>query len=142
MHSRIAAATPIAIFASICLAGSAHAAQPITGRWLTADGSAVVAVGPCGTVTCGRIATVLKAEPGSPQVDANNPDAALRTRPIVGMPILTGFADTGKDWRGKIYDPRNGKTYKSIVTRAADGTLKVQGCIAFFCQTQVWKPAR
>ncbi|MGT2514360.1 hypothetical protein ACVOMT_09105 [Sphingomonas panni] len=28
------------------------------------------------------------------------------------------------------------------MSKNADGSLKVQGCIAFFCQTQVWKPAR
>ena len=58
------------------------------------------------------------------------------------MPILSGFADAGGDWRGRIYDPRNGKSYKSIVSKNADGSLKVQGCIAIFCQTQLWKPAR
>ena len=47
-----------------------------------------------------------------------------------------------KDANGTIYDPRNGKTYKSIVSKNADGTLAVKGCIAFFCQTQKWTPAR
>jgi uncharacterized protein (DUF2147 family) len=136
-----ARAAAAAIFA-IAFAGSAEAAQPIAGRWLTEDGSAIVLVGPCGGTTCGRIQTVLKARPGAPTTDANNPDAKLRTRPIVGMPILTGFGDAGDDWRGRIYDPRNGKSYKSIVTREAHGTRKVKGCIAFLCQTQIWKPAR
>ena len=128
--------------ALLVLAGTADAAQPIAGRWIVADGSAVVQVGPCGGAVCGRIATVLKAKPGAPTVDANNPDPQLRNRPIVGMPILTGFTDDGDDWRGRIYDPRNGKSYKSIVARAPDGTLKVKGCIAFLCQTQVRRPAK
>ncbi|WBH16508.1 DUF2147 domain-containing protein [Sphingomonas radiodurans] len=132
----------VAALVALTFAGTAHAAQPIAGRWLTEDGSAVVQVGPCGGATCGRIVTVLKARPGAPATDVNNPDAKLRNRPIVGMPILSGFSDTGSDWRGRIYDPRNGKDYKSIVTRATDGTLKVKGCIAFLCQTQVWRPAR
>lgn len=130
-----------ALFA-LTLAGTAHAAQPIAGRWITEDGSAIVQVGPCGGVTCGRIATVLKSKPGAPKTDANNPDAALRSRPVVGLPILSGFSDAGDDWRGRIYDPRNGKSYKSIVVRDKDGTLKVKGCISFICQTQVWRPAR
>ncbi len=127
---------------ALTLAGTAHAAQPIAGRWITEDGGAIVQIGPCGSTTCGRIATVLKHRPGAASTDVNNPDASLRTRPIVGMPILSGFSDAGDEWRGRIYDPRNGKTYKSIVTRGADGTLKVKGCIAFLCQTQVWKPAK
>lgn len=131
-----------AALSALFLAGTAHAAQPIAGRWLTQDGSAIVQVGPCGGATCGRIAAVLKAKPGAPTADVNNPDAGLRRRTVVGLTILSGFSDAGDDWRGRIYDPRNGKTYKSIVARAADGTLKVKGCIAFICQTQVWKPVR
>ncbi len=137
----IIARAATALFA-LTIAGTAQAAQPIAGRWLTEDGSAVVLVGPCGGSTCGRIQTVLKARPGAPTTDANNPDAKLRARPIVGLPILSGFGDAGSDWRGRIYDPRTGKNYKSIVTREANGTLKVKGCIAFLCQTQTWKPAR
>jgi uncharacterized protein (DUF2147 family) len=135
------ARTATALFA-LTFAGTAHAAQPIAGRWVTEDGGAIVQVGACGAATCGRIATVLKSKPGAAATDVNNPDAKLRTRPVVGLPILTGFSDAGDDWRGRIYDPRNGKSYKSIVARAADGTLKVKGCISFICQTQVWKPVK
>jgi uncharacterized protein (DUF2147 family) len=138
MNSRIAAAA----LAAIAVPAAVHAATPISGRYLTEDGAAMVEVGPCGQQLCGRIARVLKAKPGSPVTDVNNKDAALRTRPIVGMAVLSGFVDKGDDWRGKIYDPRNGKSYKSIVTRNADGSLKVQGCVAFLCQTQTWKAAR
>lgn len=138
--SRCAAIATAAIALAV---GPAHAAPtPITGNWVTGDGSGLVQIAPCGQQLCGRLARVLKAKPGSADRDVNNPDAALRNRPIVGLPILTGFVASTSDWRGRIYDPRNGKTYKSIVGRAADGTLKVQGCIAFFCQTQVWRPAR
>jgi uncharacterized protein (DUF2147 family) len=136
------ARTAAAALLALTLAGTANAAQPIAGRWLTQDGSAIVQIGPCGGGTCGRIATVLKARPGAPTTDVNNPDPALRNRPVVGTTILSGFSDAGDDWRGRIYDPRNGKSYKSIVARSPDGTLKVKGCISFICQTQVWKPAR
>ncbi|MEP9402002.1 DUF2147 domain-containing protein [Sphingomonas sp. VNH70] len=132
-----------ALLAAAALLGAlpAVAATPIAGRYVTADGSGVIEIGRCGATVCGRLVRILKAAPNAARTDVNNGDPALRSRPILGMPILTGFTDAGKDWRGRIYDPRNGKTYKSIVSREADGTLKVQGCIAFFCQTQVWKPA-
>ncbi|MEG8040523.1 DUF2147 domain-containing protein [Sphingomonas sp. LR60] len=121
---------------------TAFAATPIAGRYVTEDGAGVITVGPCGSVTCGKLTTILKKRPGAPDTDVNNSDASLRTRPVLGMPILSEFKDAGKDWRGKIYDPRNGKTYKSIVAKNADGTLAVKGCIAFFCQTQTWRPAK
>jgi uncharacterized protein (DUF2147 family) len=137
MSRIILAAAPL-----LLLAGPAQAATPIAGRYLTEDGAGVIAVGPCGPAVCGRLATILKSKPDAPKTDVNNSDPALRTRPILGIPILTGFADAGKDWRGRIYDPRNGKSYKSIVYRNTDGSLTVKGCIAVFCQTQLWKPAR
>ena len=133
---------PAAVLATMVAALPAAAAVPIAGRYLTEDGSGVIQVGPCGASVCGRLVTILKAKPNAPRTDVNNGDAALRTRPILGMPILTGFADAGKDWRGQIYDPRNGKTYKSIVVRQGDGSLTVKGCIAFICKTQRWTPAR
>ena len=42
-------------------------------------------------------------------------------------------------WRGRIYDPKNGKSYRSIIRRKGPGVLEVKGCIGPFCQTQVWK---
>ncbi|WP_066650005.1 MULTISPECIES: DUF2147 domain-containing protein [Sphingomonas] len=132
----------IAALALLTLPAAAHAAEPITGQWLTKEGKAIVAIAPCGKGVCGHIAKVLKPNPGGRGVDERNPNPALRNRPIVGLPILTNFTDAGRDWRGRIYDPEGGKEYRSILKRLPDGSLQVQGCIAFFCQTQTWKPAR
>ena len=60
----------------------------------------------------------------------------------MGLPLLTGFGDAGSHWKGTIYDPESGKSYTSKISRNADGTLKVQGCIAFFCKTQTWTAVR
>jgi uncharacterized protein (DUF2147 family) len=133
---------PFLAVALLLTPAAADAATPIAGRWLTEEGNAVVTIGACGSATCGRITRLIKGPPSGPPVDRNNPDASLRKRPLEGLTILTGFADAGSDWRGRIYDPKSGKTYKSIVRREADGSLKVQGCIAFFCRTQRWTAAR
>lgn len=138
MQKILTALAPAALFA----AASADAATPIAGRWMTEEKTAIVTVGPCGSNVCGRLTTLLKQPPSGPPVDSNNPDPALRRRPLEGLVILAGFADKGDDWRGKIYDPKSGKTYKSILKRESDGTLKVQGCIAFFCRTQRWTPVK
>ncbi|WP_245841858.1 DUF2147 domain-containing protein [Sphingomonas lenta] len=128
------------------LASAAQAAPPIAGRWVTQEGDSIVTIGPCGSgggdQTCGRITTFLRRPDTPNPTDRNNPDPALRRRPVLGLAVLTGFTDQGKDWRGRIYDPRSGKSYKSILSRNPDGTLKVQGCIAFICRTQTWRPAR
>jgi len=126
---------------TVALPAPLFAAAPIAGRWLTADGGAVVAIGDCGGAICGRVVKVIKGPPaGKPWVDSLNPDPKLKTRPLVGLPILTELSSSGDGWKGKIYDPKTGKTYRAVVAR--DGTnLKVQGCIAIFCQTMVWTRA-
>ncbi|MFM9977590.1 MAG: DUF2147 domain-containing protein [Sphingomonadaceae bacterium] len=121
----------------------AQAASPVTGRWLTVEKDSVVEIGACGNAVCGRIARILKpTDDGKPAIDKYNPDPALRARPIEGLVILSGFTPSGSVWNGRIYDPRSGKSYKSKLARNPDGTLKVQGCIAFLCQTQTWTAAR
>ncbi|MBN8841345.1 MAG: DUF2147 domain-containing protein [Sphingomonadales bacterium] len=126
----------------LALPGMAYAADPIAGRYLTEDGSGIVAIGTCGKAMCGKLATIVKPTPNGATADVKNPDPALRTRPLLGMQIISGLTDKGDDWRGEIYDPRRGKTFKSIVSRNADGTLNVKGCFAFICETQVWRPTR
>ncbi len=129
----------VVLIAALCLCASpATAAMSIAGKWVTAGKDSIVEIAPCGTKLCGKVAKLLKPVPGGASVDRNNPDATLRTRPLVGLPILIGFADNGAAWSGTIYDPRRGRTYRSVVVLNADGSLKVQGCIAFFCQTQTW----
>ncbi len=79
---------------------------------------------------------------GVPKEDHNNPDPALRSRPIIGLVIMEGFVFDGRDtWhKGTIYDPDNGKTYKCKVRIGDDGELKVRGFIGFSMlgRTEVW----
>lgn len=136
-----------AAFAALLLAAApptaAAAAQPIAGRWITAGKTAIVEIAPCGAHRCGTIVRLLgPSRGGADPRDANNPDAKLRTRRIVGLPILTGFVDKGEDWRGQIYDPNSGKTYRSVVKVGGDGTLDVKGCVGPFCSKQVWTRAK
>ena len=75
-----------------------------------------------------------------PLLDINNQDPGQRSRPIVGLPLLQGFAPTGTDsWGdGTIYDPEGGKTYKSKMRLDGAHRLEVSGCILFFCRGQTW----
>ena len=125
------------IGAAAALLLAAAAPAPIAGRWITADGNALVVIAACGKALCGRIVRLL----ANPQaLDAKNPDPALRTRPIAGITILTGLTATGKGWKGNIYDPRSGRTYAARVWREGAG-LKVEGCWGPLCRIQDWKPA-
>lgn len=132
----------LALGALVTAAIPALASEPVTGRWVTAEKDGVILIAPCGKSLCGTIERFLVPPPqGLDQRDVNNPDAKLRTRKLLGMPILSGFAADGEVWRGKIYDPKNGKSYRSIIRRKGPNVLEVKGCIGPFCQTQVWKKA-
>ena len=62
-------------------------------------------------------------------------------RSIIGISILSKLERDDDEWRGEIYDPVHGKTYRSVVWREGPDTLKVKGCIAILCKTQVWDRA-
>jgi len=68
---------------------------------------------------------------GQKKVDRENPDPALRNRPILGLDMLEGFIYAGDNlWKkGTIYDPESGKTYKSKMKLDENGVLKVRGYV-------------
>lgn len=120
-------------------ATSANAALPVSGKWLTQEKDSIVEIASCGAAVCGRVLRVLKMMPnGKNPIDLNNPDPALRDRPVQGIMIFRDFTDGGNHWNGRLYDPKSGRSYKSKLTRNPDGTLKVQGCIGFLCKTFTW----
>ena len=134
---RLAALLSLALVAS-----PLAAADPIDGLWTTATKDGQVRIGKCGATRCGRLAKFLVVPPqGIDQRDTENPEPSLRSRKLLGLPILTGFKPDGDVWRGTIYDPKAGKSYRSVLKRRNATTLEVQGCIGPFCQTQVWKRA-
>jgi len=128
--------------ATLAAAGAALAAEPVTGRWVTAEKDGVILIAPCGKALCGTLDKFLVPPPqGADQRDINNPDPALRKRRLLGLPILSGFTEESDLWRGRIYDPKSGKTYRSVIRRKGPNTLEVKGCLGPFCQTQVWRKA-
>jgi uncharacterized protein (DUF2147 family) len=81
-------------------------------------------------------------EAGQAKVDTENPDPALRSRPILGMVLMEGFEYDGKGtWhKGTIYDANDGKTYKCKMRLEGEDTLKVRGFIGFSMigRTEEW----
>ena len=129
--------------AAMAFATPALAADPIVGEWVTQDREAIIKISQCGPTVCGRIHKYLVTPPnGVGQRDIHNPDKRLRNRTLLGMAILTDFRPDGDIWRGKVYDPKTGKTYRSEVSLNAANRLKMKGCIAFFCQGQNWTRAK
>lgn len=139
---RVIASVAILAAWALAFAAPVQAASSITGSWYTVGKRALVTIAPCGKALCGKITRLIEPTKSGATTDVNNPDPELKKRKLVGLPILTGFMADGDKWRGKIYDPNTGKTYRSIVSPAKGGTLNVEGCLAMFCQTQVWTSAK
>jgi uncharacterized protein (DUF2147 family) len=133
-----------AAFAALMLfaATPAMAADPVLGEWLTQAGTGKVRIAPCPGKPdriCGVISWLSPAD--AKATDQNNPDARLKSRPILGLPMIRDFRSAGPGrWTGgKIYDPNSGRTYDSRLSINPNGTLKVEGCVLMVCQAQTWK---
>ncbi|MEW6586440.1 MAG: DUF2147 domain-containing protein [Nitrospirota bacterium] len=121
----------------------AECPDEIVGQWYTDGEKSLVEIYKCEDLYCGKIVRLKnpKDEEGKDKVDKNNPDESLRSRRLLGLPIAWGFRANGDNtWEGgKIYDPRNGKTY-SCKIKFEGNKLKVRGYIGFslFGRTTTW----
>ena len=131
------------VIAAVLMHASAAAfGKDLLGLWDA--GESRVEIYACGDLLCGRIAELDESldENGNEKLDENNPDPALRSRPILGMDLIAGFSRASDTkWEdGTIYDPRDGKTYKCVMKLQRDGTLKVRGYVGvpLLGKTVVW----
>lgn len=69
-------------------------------------------------------------------------EGTQKNQPIIGMTILSGMKQQGKEYSGgRILDPNNGKTYKSKMSLVDGGKkLSVRGYIGvpILGRTQIW----
>ena len=106
-------------------------AQDVIGKWKLEDGTAIVEVYKSGDVYNGKIVWLQNPTEadGSPAVDENNPDKALRSRQLIGLNMLSDLKKDGAEYgNGKIYDPGNGKTYNCSMKVEGD-VLHVRGSL-------------
>jgi uncharacterized protein (DUF2147 family) len=113
----------------------------IIGDWKTPLGS-TVRFDRCGQQLCGWILFVSPSAPTTK--DIYNPDNSLRTRPLCGMKIGSGFTlnSPASATGGLLYDPKTGRTYHSKMTANGD-KLTVHGYwgVAFLSGSETWTHA-
>lgn len=119
-------------------AAPAHALDSPAGQWLTQDRDAVIAIEPCGTGLCGRIAGVTLDKPTDP-VPLDN-----HGRTQCHLTIISDIVPDGDVWAARILDPRDGSVYRSTLRLDEQRRLRVRGYIGIplFGQTQLWTPFR
>jgi uncharacterized protein (DUF2147 family) len=131
-----------AVLAVSLLAGGAGLAEAgnadALGIWRMENGKVTVKVSNCGGNLCGTVVALKKPvdDAGRPRHDKENPNPALRNRPVIGLTILSNMKAAGDNrWTGTIYNPDDGYTYSSKMKLQNGNTMKVDGCVAVFCKT-------
>lgn len=128
--------------------------DPIEGTWQTLELSeitiTVCEVGYCGVLskivvpreglTEEEYAAAL-AMPPEAYTDVRNPDPALRTRPMLGLQLLTLLPSVKPNiYDGEIYNPEDGNTYSGYVEMLGPDLIRLNGCVLYniVCQGQEW----
>jgi uncharacterized protein (DUF2147 family) len=119
--------------------------------WFNGEKDAKIEIVKCAGKYCGKIIWLKEPNypdsskdgtPGTQKLDHNNPDAALKKTPIIGLSIVHDFSYAGENiWKdGKVYDPKNGKTYKGKMTLVSPAQLDLRGYIgiSLLGRTTIW----
>ena len=124
---------------ALALFSLAGYSQTILGKWLTEAGDAKVEIYESNGKVNGKIVWL---EKGPDTKDTHNTDEKMRSRKLMGVNILSGLTKKSEKWEGgRIYNPKNGKTYKCSIWPDGD-KLKVRGYLGMFYETQTWKKAK
>jgi len=139
--------TFIAIFFSTASLASVNSADDIVGIWLSSNGQGKIQIYKEGDHYFGKLYWMKEPNgpKGNPKLDINNPDPSLRNKPLLGAVILRNFKYDNGEWNGgRIYDPQNGKEYKSYIRLKDPQTLSLRGYIgiSLLGRTEVWKRER
>jgi uncharacterized protein (DUF2147 family) len=121
----------------------AQATDSPVGLWKTIDDEtkqvkSLVRISESGGAFVGKIEKL--TTPGRESAVCAACEGDLKDKPVTGMTIINGMkkADDGYEG-GTIFDPNNGKTYKSKMKLMDGGKkLEVRGYIGPFSRAQVW----
>jgi len=117
---------------SWCLTAQAQQANDIVGTWFNAEKDGRIQIYKQGESFFGKLVWLKNPTlDGKARSDEKNNDTSLRNRPLLGLVLLKDFKyDEDNVWnQGKVYDPKNGKTYSCKLTLSEKNRLDVRGYI-------------
>lgn len=137
----------IGSFALVQAAGAQSGPREL-GVWFNHTGKGAVQVYRClqdNSRLCGRIVWLKETTNarGEPLTDRRNSKAALRSRPICGLPVLGNLKNAGAaGWKGGwVYDPEKGAAYTASIQAKSPGVLTMTGYKGIFYKSYAWKRA-
>ncbi len=133
----------IAILLMFSLNVKAEKSGDILGQWYSENNESLIEIYQKNNKFYGKL--IWLKEPnrnGKPKMDDKNPDAKLKSRPLLDLVILKDFTFNGSDeWKGgTIYDPKSGKTYDCFMKLDNKNKLKIRGYIgiSLIGRTSYW----
>lgn len=120
------------IFAICTLSVFAQKKDDVLGKWVNPSGEGQIEIYKKGDKYFGKLAWIKEPndEKGKAKTDVKNPNADLRSKPLLGLEILKDFVfEDGKWTDGTIYDPKTGKTYSCNLNIKNDGQLNIRGYV-------------
>lgn len=152
MRAFVSSLVAIVAFAGGASAGVAS--DEVIGVWRTQLLSEVTIL-PCEQGYCGSLSKIVipdgllsaeEAEAAAAMTpdqfyDERNKDPSLRSRPMLGLQILT-LRPNDKPYvlDGEIYNPEDGNTYSGYVEVLSADRIKLNGCVLFntICRGEEW----
>ena len=109
-------------------------ADQLLGKWIAEDKNLEVEVFKKNGQYAARVVWFDTTKPGTPQMseqlDTENPNPKLRSRPWLGLVVVNDltYDNKAKEWGGgNIYDPNSGHTFRSVARLIGPGSLVVRG---------------
>ncbi len=114
------------VLAVVAPLGTTSAATGPIGEWKIADGTATVAIRPCGGDLCGFVSW--------------SKDDAF----VVGRQVLVNMRRNGHLWSGRVVNVVDGQIYDARISLLSESVLKVEGCVigGMVCGGQQWSRVR
>ena len=124
----------IAEFREISWEPDTTGVQDITGIWGSEELGFELEIYGCGTGNlCGRVVSYSKSTDYIDVPKTTQREEVAGDQWIVGRELLTGFEadrEDGARWNnGRIFNPKDGRTYKSTITLADQDTLKLRAYV-------------
>ena len=117
----------VAALMALAAAPAAKAGGEPYGTWLRPESGQQFSFYDCGGLLCAKLISVRNAE----------------EQHAIGTVILRGATKSGpKEWRGKLYNAKDGNVYDGVITLKSANELTLKGCLwGVICKGETWRRA-